>query len=1037
MHVVWEGAQWVNHSLALVNREITHRLLGRRDATVQLIRTEPDSYVYDLTRYQYSAMGFSRTAAAPDVVVRHHWPPNLTPPAHGRWIFFQPWEFGPVPRAWVPAIRHAEAVWVYSDYTKAGYVASGVPEDKIQVVRLGVDPRVFTPQGPTLNLPTQKAFRFLFVGGTIYRKGIDTLLRAYLSTFSRADDVVLIIKDMGTRSFYKGQTYEQFIQEARTNPAAPEIVYLDQDLSPPEMAALYRTAACLVHPYRGEGFGLPILEAMACGVPVMIPDRGPAAEYCSDQMATRIPSRIVPVKKNPELAGTPYFIEVDAADLGAAMREAVLSFRGLAAKAKRAQEMVHQTMTWPRVAQTVMRFLGWSGEPIEPPLPPAGAFLAEVSDLVRMRRFGPALKKTAEGLAADPANGDLINYQAIIHVLLNQYADALPLLERYAAGRAHPAARAMHEMVAEAVRRTGPGRPPKRDVPTVLAAVAHSFEGEETVLRARRQQWLPYFRAGQRVLDVGCGNGYFMDMLRGAGVVPVGIETDISKVEDARLRGLQVFHGTLEAYAASRDPGEPGFDGIFMGHIIEHMDPAAAVDLLLTARSLATAGGKVLLLTPNIHHPTVMGNFWLDASHVRPYPMALMIRMVEEAGFTVKESAFLEDGAEYYVLGEVESLPLRWVAPVTDASGYASESRDFLKSLRPFPYNVHVQNAAPDDKAVVDLDRTHLDALMHKPPQPAPIVEVRCLPGWALGTPGTPVAIGRTMFETDRIPADWVDNCNAFTEIWVPSTFNRETFARSGVMADKLYVMPGPLDAAMFRPDLTPLDIWTGQPDLRGFVFLSVFDWNYRKGWDVLLEAYVREFGPADDVSLLLKVPAAGVDEMRRHVDKLARGRAGLPHIAVFTQALAASDFPRLYAAADAYVLPTRGEGWGRTQMEALACGLPVITTRWGGHLDFLSDDNSWLVDIEGLEPVDERMAIDFYRGHLWARPSVDHLRAQMRRVAESPGEARARARTGSEAVRARYALEVIGERVHDRLTELLCARGLGRGTWGEIRRRL
>ena len=66
---------------------------------------------------------------------------------------------------------------------------------------------------------------------------------------------------------------------------------------------------------------------------------------------------------------------------------------------------------------------------------------------------------------------------------------------------------------------------------------------------------------------------------------------------------------------------------------------------------------------------------------------------------------------------------------------------------------------------------------------------------------------------------------------------------------------------------------------------------------------------------------------------------------------------PRLYAAADAYVLPTRGEGWGRPYMEAMAMGLPTIGSRWSGNLEFMHDGNAWLVDGE-LVPVAHGMEV-------------------------------------------------------------------------------
>jgi glycosyltransferase involved in cell wall biosynthesis len=99
------------------------------------------------------------------------------------------------------------------------------------------------------------------VGGTIFRKGIDVLLQAYGQAFTSRDEACLVIKDLGTGTFYRGQTAEEPITRFRGTPGAPEVEYLGNDLTSEEMAGRYTACDCLVHPYRGEGFGLPIAES--------------------------------------------------------------------------------------------------------------------------------------------------------------------------------------------------------------------------------------------------------------------------------------------------------------------------------------------------------------------------------------------------------------------------------------------------------------------------------------------------------------------------------------------------------------------------------------------------------------------------------------------------------------------------------------------------------------------------------------------------------------------------------------------------------
>jgi hypothetical protein len=96
----------------------------------------------------------------------------------------QPWEYGSIPKGWLEALGQVDEVWAYTEYVRDCYLAAGVPAERVHVVPLGVDCERFSPQAPPLPLPTKKRFKFLFVGGTIHRKGIDVLLEAYARTFT-------------------------------------------------------------------------------------------------------------------------------------------------------------------------------------------------------------------------------------------------------------------------------------------------------------------------------------------------------------------------------------------------------------------------------------------------------------------------------------------------------------------------------------------------------------------------------------------------------------------------------------------------------------------------------------------------------------------------------------------------------------------------------------------------------------------------------------------------------------------------------------
>lgn len=308
--LVWRGEFGSGHSLAIVNDRVVSSLRDRGES-VQQSAPASDPVVVD-------AVG-----------VAQHWPPTFSPPASGPFVLYQPWEFGRIPARWVESIRRiVDEVWTPSEYSKRAYVESGVAAENVKVVPNGVDLERFTPDGPRWPLATQKQTVFLFVGGAIYRKGVDVLLAAYGRAFSREDDVCLAIKGVGSQGAYKGQTdFDSAIAAFTRDPQAPELLFVDDDVPFDDLPALYRAADVLVQPYRGEGFCMPALEALACGVPLIVTDGGPTDEFTSTACAWRIPARRVPLPANalPDdftLVEGGFLLEPDVDALVVAMREA-------------------------------------------------------------------------------------------------------------------------------------------------------------------------------------------------------------------------------------------------------------------------------------------------------------------------------------------------------------------------------------------------------------------------------------------------------------------------------------------------------------------------------------------------------------------------------------------------------------------------------------------------------------------------------------------------------------------------------------------
>jgi glycosyltransferase involved in cell wall biosynthesis len=350
-----------------------------------------------------------------------------------------------------------------------------------------------------------------------------------------------------------------------------------------------------------------------------------------------------------------------------------------------------------------------------------------------------------------------------------------------------------------------------------------------------------------------------------------------------------------------------------------------------------------------------------------------------------------------------ESARILWRGPLTDPSGYAAGGRAFVRGLWELGARVRAEprlwNArsalAPADRALLgtlcDVDLERIDA--H--------VEHTFPPHAAFDAPGSRRVL-RTMFETDRIPGSWVDACNGADEVWVPTEHNLESFACAGVERERLAVVPEPFELDRLHRDAPALEI----PGAHGTVFLAAFDFSLRKGWDLLIDAWCAAFAAHDDVTLVLKVwsTTRGMEAGAIHAAIVARIAAcgldpgAVPDIVVIDDLLGAEAMAGLYAACDVVVAPTRGEGWGRPVLEAMALGRPAIATAWSGPAAFVDEAVGWPLGFRLVPVPPEAVAeVPAYAGHRWAEPDAGDLIRALRDAHADPLARRARGAAAGE----------------------------------------
>ncbi|MBV8074379.1 MAG: glycosyltransferase [Candidatus Eremiobacteraeota bacterium] len=357
--VVWEGELQTLNSMSIINRELGRMLAGERSLEIVFRPDEvsPEPFVAADPRFAEVRARIDRTPIASDVFVRHPCgDPSFERPQTSTYVHIQPWEYGSLPLRWVEAMKKSvDEVWCPSSYVRGLYLDAGFDPERVAIVPNGLDPAIFSPGNPgPIDLGTKKSFKFLFVGGTLERKGIDVLIQAYLDAFTEADDVSLIVKDFGLGGFYRLVSYREKIFEIQAKAGIPEIVYSEADLTTDQLVSLYRAADCFAFPYRGEGFGMPMLEAMACGLPVIATAGGAADDFLDDATAFRVPSKKRSIGKsiyNIKLHDEGWLLEPDRAALAATLRR-VYDDRATAKEVgRRASLRARTEFTWENAAK--------------------------------------------------------------------------------------------------------------------------------------------------------------------------------------------------------------------------------------------------------------------------------------------------------------------------------------------------------------------------------------------------------------------------------------------------------------------------------------------------------------------------------------------------------------------------------------------------------------------------------------------------------------------------------------------------------------
>jgi glycosyltransferase involved in cell wall biosynthesis/SAM-dependent methyltransferase len=630
VRVRWCGDFYADSGFAKVNRDLCTALAGDERFDVEPVTAEAPPYPDDRREVLQRILAHHRPlpGAHPevDVEVRDGWPPNFAPPAAGRLVVMQPWEFGGVPADWVRGVQAADEVWVPTTWVRDGYLQSGVPSDKVVVIPHGVDTTTFAPGGPKLPLKNGKGVRLLFVGGAIARKGFDLLLDTYLETFSRDDDVCLVLKLFGADGPYRHIAMDERAKAAVADPGAPAIEIVEGRLTTAEMAALYRACDVLVHPYRGEGFALPVAEAMACGLPTVVTGYGACLDYCDKETSWLLPATLERVGL-PGVAASPagfWMAEPSTQALAASLRRAVEDADLRRAKGAAARRRIEGAYGIEQAAERVReRLVALCQDPLD---------------------NGGASPKATAGQAGRPhdrvdalATLTATGFEKVDEALTELRSQLATLRRETSVLRDGTVALPPQLVVQGRSGRPVIGFREDHDLEGGYAGFEDVFRAPEATIRRLQHFYLPLLEMRAPVFDFGCGRGEMLELLRDAGVEAYGVDADASMAARAKAKGLDVTCDDALAHLATLPEGSLGT--VFSAQVIEHLRAADVEAFFVQAQRALREGGILVAETVNPHCAFARKNFWIDLTHQRQVFPEVAVLLCRHAGF--KEATVL------------------------------------------------------------------------------------------------------------------------------------------------------------------------------------------------------------------------------------------------------------------------------------------------------------------------------------------------------------------------------------------------------------
>ena len=252
-----------------------------------------------------------------------------------------------------------------------------------------------------------------------------------------------------------------------------------------------------------------------------------------------------------------------------------------------------------------------------------------------------------------------------------------------------------------------------------------------------------------------------------------------------------------------------------------------------------------------------------------------------------------------------------------------------------------------------------------------------------------PEHIGYCAWETSKLPKQWVKHINVMPEVWVPSLFNKESFIDSGVKS-KIKVVPHIWHPQKLidKSNIKIYDYCRNVVPSDKFTYYCIGELNFRKGIEDLVTVFDKINDRYKNTQLVLKLHYKDYSQQNKQycIQKIQEisDKIGSSIFIIFDN-LTNQEILALHSFCDCYVSLNKGEGFGLTIFDAFNYGKKVVTTGYGGQVDFLGKNHPGLVKykidkVSGMNAFSTNYSSD----QDWGYPNLDHAYELMKEMYEN-----------------------------------------------------